>query len=283
LKTLTYVIASRNDDWGSWNHELTGTPMRRLHNTMQSIARHHPEAEVIVVDWGSQFPLFDTIRDYAAARGSAVRGRFIYVPTEFTTQFKTPFCEVVAQNIGIRRAKTDWIARQDQDTMIGPGFVEWFRGDIRKAAYYSLRRDLWPGYVEPTGNEQVWRGWPLESTYFYTGSGGILLAPREAWYQVRGYAEHLIHRNNMEHDLCLRFAQHCGFINLGPLVNACFYHQWHPELPTRTDNACHGFTPGKIIPLPNTENWGFADAVFPENTLGPLFDYRPTGFSIQTV
>jgi hypothetical protein len=267
LNALTYVIASRNDDWASWNHDLTGTPVRRLYNTLQSIERHHPEAEVIVVDWGSENPLCSDIRKYAAAKGHCPCARFIYVPPALTNQFLTPFCEVVALNIGIRRARHDWIARLDQDTLVGRAFPQWFHLNIPRSAFFSLRRDLAPGDIVPRGDEQVWRGWPLDCKYFINGAVGLLLAPRDAWFHVHAYNQSLIHRNHMEHDLCFRFLYHCGFYNLGTAVDACFYHQWHPQMPDRPDNAPVDICMGDKIPIPNDENWGFAGAAFQEHVL----------------
>jgi hypothetical protein len=220
---ISYIIATRND-------HFCGDPMERLRLALHRIAAVDPEAEVVVVDWGSETPVFDVMGRDVAPSG---RMRFLHVPTTVTRQFPTLFSEVHALNLGIRRSTGRFVGRLDQDTLIGERFVQWHQKQLKDddpRAWFSLRRDLPPNVHWPDPNALVWQNRNIRGADFFTGAVGILLAPRALWEQVRGYYEQLIHRNHMEHDLCLRFKRDAGLENLTPIIDCDFYHLWHPTV-----------------------------------------------------
>ncbi len=103
---LSFIIASRNDDHG-------GKPMERLNKTIEQILKFCDldSTEIITVDWGSQVPI-------SQATARAEQEQIIYVPPYITQQYPPAFNEVLALNIGVRRAKGEWIARLDQDILV---------------------------------------------------------------------------------------------------------------------------------------------------------------------
>jgi len=252
---ISYVIASRNDGY-------CGDAMGRLHKTIEHIQveqNNDNSFEVVMVDWGSKEPI-----KFHVATGRLRRNvRLLHVPPSLATPH---FHETLALNLGIRRARGEWIARLDQDTLVGPRFVEWFRSGMptaiegaviryRQQAFFSLRRDL--------PEDLIWQSWDKSGEPYWRGAVGMLLATRDAWHNVRGYFEGMDRRNHIEHDLALRLARECGLSALGPLTNYDFHHQHHPrpsglpQNPFRSEQVLlQMIEEGKFT---NPENWGLKD------------------------
>lgn len=253
---ISYIIASRNDGF-------CGDPIERLWKTQAAIHNCHNDDnayEIVVVDWGSEEPI-------GLLTGVQVKEeQYIYVPPSLATPH---FHETRALNLGIRRARGEWVARLDQDTLVGPRFVEWFRRMSTEAdetnyitgvtSYFSLRRDL--------PEDLVWRDWHRCTEPFWRGAVGILLAPAGGWKEVRGYYEGLDQRNHIEHDLCLRLKKYTGLryglVDLGEITNYDFHHQHHPRCTDRPDNPYRSeqvleqmISEGKFT---NDENWGMKE------------------------
>lgn len=267
---ISYIIASRNDNY-------CGDSLARLSNTLFHLSMY-VGGEFIVVDWGSEVPISEkiSILGFPAieCRGNI---RFIHVPQDITKQYKTPFNEVVALNIAARRAVGTYVARLDQDIIIGQEYAKWCKElpDTGWApAYFSQRRELAEDSIPSVANLKpenfpVWGNWPLTYDDFYKAAVGIILAPRSKWHLLRGYNEQLIYRNHMEHDLCRRFKQAIGLENLGLILNADFYHQWHSDVDTigrpqniqPTEEILHELAERIKV---NDENWGMGQHKFEE-------------------
>lgn len=124
MKDLTFVLCSRNDGYG-------GNSLWRLQTSINFLAHHAAvldildRIEVFVSDWGSVEPLRDAVRlSHEACRIA----RFVEVPVEVARahQRDSVFAEVLANNTAIRRATGRFVARIDQDTLVGPRFLAAF-------------------------------------------------------------------------------------------------------------------------------------------------------------
>lgn len=266
---LSYIIATRNDGF-------CGDPMDRLENTLEQIQVLQPDAEIIVVDYGSDGE--ELVKHVQWIQ----KFRSVYVPQAVGK----PFHETLALNIGIRRARGEWIARLDQDILVGDNFVKWFDRTILhfnqllegviednpflRPAFFSLRRDLTEYRTKNAEMNElaselgvhppIWSDWKADAPGFWRGAVGTLLAPRSAWHHLRGYDESLIHRNHMEHDLCSRFRRYCGLVNLGPIIDCDFYHQWHERCSGRQENEMKSDEELDKLPIQaNDENWGLGN------------------------
>lgn len=234
---ISYIIASRNDQY-------CGDSLQRLQSTVHKLL---PQiGEIIIVDWGSDNPISHE------ARFHFVNLKFIYVPQEITQRYTTPFHETLALNIGIRRASGHFIARLDQDILCGDpwfDFVSKLDPSHSYPAYFSSRRVcIVPRFIAPYG------------TTFYRAAVGILLAERKAWHDLRGYDERMLHRNHMEHGLCMRFKRHCGLLNLGTMLGFPFYHQWHEVVQDREENPMPSLDYLSTVPIQaNDQNWGLGN------------------------
>jgi hypothetical protein len=114
---LSVVCASRNDDHG-------GDPLRRTQIFVNSFARQCEQlklnAELIIVDWNpvAERPGLAGVLQLPP-ESSYCRGRVITVPTVLHHRFKysekLPFLQMVAKNVGIRRAEGEFIIATNID------------------------------------------------------------------------------------------------------------------------------------------------------------------------
>lgn len=217
---LSILIASRDDSWEQ-NPDGSNRPLDRLRHTLEwTLRRLCQSDEIVLVDWGSEKPLAESI---GTGRGL----RFIRVPPEVANRFG-PFSEPHALNHAARHASGEWLARIDQDTLAGDRFFDWIRGDgpMDGDVYFSGRRDMAPGQRIPVGNEPP--TYPIDGPDFWRWHVGVLMVERKRWNAIRGYDERDTGRNHMEHSLVYRLCRSgCDLMNLGDHLGAPFFHQWH--------------------------------------------------------
>lgn len=266
IPRLSFVIASRND-----TH--CGDSVGRLKATLNHLDDFFCDNEIIVVDWGSKEPLKENGHSH----------RHIIVPPTLTSSYGPHMNEVVALNVGVRRARGLYVARIDQDTLPGLKFRQWtteLPDNGRAPAYFSERRELladWGNFrnaLEPNAayrwSEQQLPSWnpSWTSQHFWATAVGVLLAPRAEWHRLRGYDERLKYRNHMEHDLCKRFERSCGLVDLGPIVDYDFYHQFHERPRGIPSNEMPSDEYLASCPLVlNDENWGLGQHKLEERYL----------------
>ena len=140
---LSYVIATRNDNFCG---DSPGRLIKSISRLMDLDPEHH--FELVVVDWGDT-GVADLLERHFEFESDEEVVRVLAVPQKITSRFDTPFSEVHALNLAARRARAPWVGRIDQDTLVGDGFVRWFRAlteleanePYRKHAYFSTRRE----------------------------------------------------------------------------------------------------------------------------------------------
>jgi hypothetical protein len=249
---ISFVLVTRND-----NYE--GNPISRLRTSLQhnlkNLKKHFNnsfnEFEFLIGDWGSDTPITKQMLDVDEYSNVKV----IYFNKHITSQFNTPFNEVHSLNYLIRNSTNDYIARIDQDIIIGEQFFEYLRqnGLNENKLYWSTRRDLFETFNNDDYSQNNLNFDPNNSL-FYQAAIGIIVANKNLWYEIKGYNENNIQRNHMEHDLYSRFISILGtpnLINLGILLDSPFYHIYHTRIEghnRKTNN--YG------LPFINDENWG---------------------------
>jgi hypothetical protein len=209
---ITAIIISRNDNYGGHLLERATYAINSAINTYD---------EVIYVDWNSEtHSLFYDIKDNLQLKGNLKH--FVIPPSAAShlTNFDPEAqkcCEVLARNIGIRRAEGDWIVSTNID-IIHPK-----REDIKKAINESdgntfitlSRREMtWEIIKEFHGGELKYQDWEALRDHIYINSeerhfeektvsgddysiinccGDFQIAPRHIWDEIKGFEEELIY------------------------------------------------------------------------------------------
>lgn len=202
--TTTIVVTSRNDGYGG-NLELRGS------HALNTMIQHYDE--VIYVDWNS--PNDDSLINHLTLKG---KGNLRHIQVKKSDIEKInpdllelPIVEVLGRNIGIRRAKGDWIVSSNIDIMPdkldiaevdNDTFYAVARRNVPVAFFKSLDRDFF-SYCKTNINkfEQAhiiendhWAGqynpWSL-----VVCCGDFQLAHRNLWYKMKGFEEKMIYRD----------------------------------------------------------------------------------------
>ena len=250
------------------------------------------EVEVLVADWGSDVPLGQvvTLTPTAARLVS-----FVHVPPSVAEplQGESPFPEVLALNVALRRARGRYIGRIDQDTLVGARFLRTFFGwqagtrpDLdwdAASLLYANRRSIpyrfsvrCPSLGSVERLVRLWGSrlavWRRPNQPFWTYWVGIWLMHRDVWFACGAYDERLIFYNWMETDMVLRLKSSHPLVDLGAAVDYDFYHLEHQR---PGDEAPRHMRKNKAIDLsstpafhPNSGAWGLRDTTLPvERTL----------------
>jgi hypothetical protein len=209
---LTAVIISRNDNYGGHLNERATYAINSAINTYD---------EVFYIDWNSPtHSLLWDIKDNLQLKGNL---KHFVIPPSAASQL-TGYdseaqlcCEVLARNIGIRRATGDYIVSTNID-IIHPK-----REDIEKIINESdgntmitlSRREVtWEIINEFHGGEMNFQEWDKLRDYIYVNSekrmveektvagddyslinccGDFQLAPKHIWNEIKGFEEDLIY------------------------------------------------------------------------------------------
>lgn len=238
------------------------------------------EIEVIVADWGSEIPLRDVVNLTPAAHRLT---RFLHVPPDLARarQGSSPFPEVLALNAAARRATGTFIGRIDQDTLVGPRFLQWCLGGSPDPAalYFANRRDVPYRFAAPSpsldtvtrfvlergSTMPVHRQNPFTGHLYWTSAVGIWLASRAIWDDAGGYDERLIFYNWMETDMIHRLRDRHPIVDLGALTDWDFYHleHYHPlrswaSRPHALKNPDIDLSAPVVERCPSGSGWGLA-------------------------
>src|SRR6476660_8712579 len=157
---LSVVAASRNDDHG-------GDPLIRtqifINNFTRQCEKYRLSAELIIVDWN---PVIDRPGLAAVlstpADASYCKARVITVPTALHCRLKyadkLAFFQMIAKNVGIRRARGRFILATNIDIIFSNELVEWLAsGQLERQFIYRVdRHDVEPEFpVDASLAEQM--------------------------------------------------------------------------------------------------------------------------------
>ena len=134
---LSIVFTGRNDDYGKGFIDRTKYFFYYLHKTIKEL-HNIVNIELIVVDYAtedSRDPLHSLFSDYLNKlkddyiynndNKNKIKIRFIQVPHKFHKKLinaKVPFLEYIAKNIGIRRAKGEFVLSMNPDSLLSKNF-----------------------------------------------------------------------------------------------------------------------------------------------------------------
>lgn len=139
---LSIVVTTRNDDHGGNQRHRFQTFLDHLSDMC---ARHDLKAELIVVEWNpdpSRPSLGETLRWPDPLRLPA---RVIVVPPEVHRRYrhaeKLPLFQMLAKNVGIRRAQGEYVLATNIDILFSNELAAWLaRGELQADCYYRIDR-----------------------------------------------------------------------------------------------------------------------------------------------
>ena len=303
---VSIVVVGRNDNFSKNFNERAQNFINQLEDDFKKVPL--ASFEIVFVDY-ARSPRKPPLRDFfVIPKYLKNRFRFIEVPLTFQMKLETdlnttvPFLEYIAKNIGIRRARGEFVLTTNPDDLLPPDLFEQIaKRQFNKAFLYrALRYDLRSGWDEnytladiqnnfgsmtaiKTLNvkPRCWCSTHFNLIYSYDtfqkhsnlcGSGDFIMLSKELWEAVDGFNEYPANPN-------VDATFNGKLMRLLPGYYRHFFripilHQYHPKknvyrraLPDHEkaidSYICTGTAP-MIDDYPDTPNWGYANVSFHE-------------------
>jgi predicted O-methyltransferase YrrM len=302
---LSVVIVGRNDDYGVNFLDRLNTFIRSLDHQV----RDYPDLiELVVVEWNPQpdrAPLKDVI-----VKTNNVDVRIITVPAEIhdTVGHPNPVLEFYGKNVGIRRARGEFVLTTNPDILFSNELIAWLsQRQLRLDSFYRTDRHDFDG----EGIDQV----PVDelipfacsrtfASHIDTGSinisspanladlpastsgqilhsngcGDFILASREAFFSARGLFESTTHRYHLDSYSLSRLKSR-SLTQVIVTAPVCIFHQDHERKPVDPWDAAES---EKIGQIPGATSWGLQNVNLPEwinrKMSQPQIKTNPTDF-----
>jgi hypothetical protein len=286
---LTIVVTGRNDDFGGdFNARFFGA-LRFNHECLSAAGISH---EFVFVEWrpldGS--PYLAHLLGEAFRNLSVQQLRSYVVDPAYHDALslnpKIQFQEFIAKNVGIRRARGQFVLTTNTDIYLGRGVVEFLsqRALSPRVLYRAPRHDLrWEGDAasmtwEVLHDERNWEEVNhIKPPWFTNASGDFLLLDRATYHELRGFNE--IYRNakiHMDSNFCVKaHASGVSLVNVGSPVFHVGRGTLHAQIgqySTRPADAPWGdIRWNSTVLYVNGEQWGLGGA--PERKLDERVTY----------
>lgn len=275
--SVSIVVTSRNDGYGG-NLEL------RASHALNTMIKNYDE--VIYVDWNS--PNDDSLINHLSLNGKG-NLRHIQIKKEDVERINPvlvdlPIVEVLGRNIGIKRAKSDWIVSSNIDIMPDKldtsnlqedTFYAVSRKNVPVSFFQSVEKDFFSYCVKnstkfesaPRITDSYWAGrydpWSLTVC-----CGDFQVAHRNLWEKMRGFEESLIYRDCADSNIMKKgviYGQGSSLIDMnvfhldhdGHSMNVggkTLKNEWEPSVANFEETT-------------NKENWGLFDFNFKEEII----------------
>ena len=155
---VSFVVASRNDDYGG---DLLGRMGNFITCLLDQWGRHGLDAELVVVEWNppaQEKRLWQELPWPQRHDLGAVR--FIEVPDDLHGRFENadrmPVFEYIAKNVGIRRARGEFVLATNPDILFSEELMSFLAGRrLSAGAFYRVNRyDVAGGIPSGTSTQQ---------------------------------------------------------------------------------------------------------------------------------
>lgn len=151
---LSVVATSRNDNHGG---SLTHRMQHFVDGFVAQCKRHDLRAELILVEWN---PPADRVSLREELRWPAGSGpcdiRIVTVPREVHARFahadRIPLYQMIAKNVGIRRARGKFILATNVDILFSDGAMRYMRYRLRPGRLYRTERADVPAAIPQNGD-----------------------------------------------------------------------------------------------------------------------------------
>ena len=228
---LSVVMAGRNDQYGG------GDYLARMNRCINSVAPLG--CEIIMVEWNPP-PDRTSLLHVIEAKGV----RVITVPPELHHTMHgwdlMEMFEYRAKNVGIRRAKGDWILVMNSDVQLTEEMWMRLGKEFSKDTIYRcLRQDMHHGEIVQTTD----------------GPGDFVLMRKDRWYKLRGYLD-LVSYTHID-SLLYWTAEDFG-IPVETLTEFVI-HEEHDRSDHKSRWGIHSSDIHRLIGERNEEDWGLRD------------------------
>lgn len=279
-KLLSIFLQGRNDNY-------MGNFLWRLSTALNNIARNisvlgaHHEIEVMLIDWGSESPLLNSL---TLSEGARQHFKFVLVAPEVAKFYDKDarFSGAHASNALARRASGKYFMYADADIFITLDSFAKILNGLRKGYIdeYSLDESFFwaskyhipqtftqinPSIEEVDEHvEKHWQTFARErvNRELFRGCGACLLAKREMWLDSSGWDERLIYWGWCDIDWHIRLNEKYGWSDLEDHGIKIFHLEHYADRSgtSATEN------PRKMNPIsnpvefaPNPPDWGLRD------------------------
>jgi len=279
---ISAVIVSRNDNYGGHLNERATYCLNSAIETYD---------EVFYIDWNSStHSLLYDVKDNLITKGNL---KHIVITPEVakTLTNNDPHaqicCEVLARNIGLRRAMGDWVVSTNID-IIAPKReeLESTLNNLNKDTFYTIsrRHTDWDQIKKFHGGEIKFNEWNSLRDYLIENSeerhfdektvsgddysvinccGDFQIAPRYVWDEIRGMEEDLIYSLYADTNVQKKAVMH-GF-ELKALYNPALFHIEHGKggggfldgINKKTNDPHRAIV--NQFKTYNSDTWGFND------------------------
>lgn len=182
MPNLSIIVTGRNDDYdGNFDERL----IMALSKNIVSL----PDAEFIFVEWNPIPKKRLTSEKIQMRFGNRIK--CYVVDPKYHERYCTidEFLEYPAKNVGVRRAKGDFILCMNSDVIFAPDTVNAMKGTLKRDVVYRTSRiDIQPEYMDVH--------FPVPKRYFLcenkglmNAAGDFLLMDRGTWFHITGYCE----------------------------------------------------------------------------------------------
>lgn len=297
---VSVVIIGRNDDYGSDFLTRIKTFVRSLDHQVRA---HADLWELVIVEWNPMPDREPMSKVIEPTHNLAVR--VITVPEYLHDRIGStaPVLEFHAKNVGIRRARGDFVLVANPDILFTQSLIdEMSQRKLRTDTVYRTDRyDFETDGISDVTNkdlidfalarafvvhamtgqasisvpiDQDQRDWDklprsqIEPGVWHTnGCGDFMLAARETFFTVRGLHETVEHRWHVDSISLMRFAvaKLHQHVFTSPL---CVFHQHHER--REQDVAFQNLDVAARARRPGDTGWGFRDHELAEVSLGIL-------------
>lgn len=179
---LSVVLTGRNDDYdGNFNERLLIATRRNL--------KALPQAEFVFVEWNpipSKKLVSQLLREEFGDRVQC----FVVDKSFRALGGKQEFAEFPAKNVGIRRARGEFILVTNSDIVFSPEVVKALNGRLsRKICYRALRIDIPGNYFDVRFPIRRNRVLGINDVSPTDAAGDFMLLHRDIWFEATGFCE----------------------------------------------------------------------------------------------
>jgi hypothetical protein len=182
---ISFILTARNDDYG-------GNFLFRLTTSIKVLSflvrKHNLAAELMIIEYNppaNAEPLAVALNEW---KNAGMPIRIVTIPPAFhdkvRQESKTPFLEYVAKNIGIRRARGEYIVTANPDIVFSEELITFLKqGPLDDHAFYRVDRHDMPahGLDDVVAPEAILQKCPEIANRAWTDHGQEYLKYRRWW------------------------------------------------------------------------------------------------------